>query len=502
MKKILLTAIVALIGMSAWAAKPEAGTKGYLYNAAAGKFIGADAKLSDTGQEFEIYFKSADSKNPNEEFPDRGFGENSFFVRFKTGSNYLAISSQPVAISANYSQMVVKETENGWLISHAYVLNDGNAPDWVKNNTDEYQGAYLQVVDGELVFSKDETNKAAYWQFVDEDTYKKIAGPTYPIALTGATNDLVVEYTDEPYAGTFTPVKDLSNAFQHKPFDVKDFVAYGYKYIVVEFAEPVADGWNLHAYGEGNEPFFSLTDKTMYVVEMTDADVIEDFTIFNWFGCRAPLKIKACYFSKTKVDEPTPEPTPAVFPEFGVQGFVYNPASGLVLNASATLVAKASINKESDIVTVWQKGTETYDASRVRIAAGKDADTWKSLRVVEGEEGAYTIEFKNDGYSRLTLEAAEGGYYIKSTYTTANESNHPGYIKANVEDGSLTIATEKDEYCVWKFLTEEEFDALATRISSVEKQPATQAIFNVAGQQIKALQKGLNIVNGKKIMVK
>jgi hypothetical protein len=66
----------------------------------------------------------------------------------------------------------------------------------------------------------------------------------------------------------------------------------------------------------------------------------------------------------------------------------------------------------------------------------------------------------------------------------------------------LTIATEKDEYCVWKFLTEEEFDALATRISSVEKQPATQAIFNIAGQQIKALQKGLNIVNGKKIMVK
>ena len=504
MKKILLTAIVALIGMSAWAAKPEAGTKGYLYNAAAGKFIGADAKLGDTGQEFEIYFKSADSKNPNEEFPDRGFGENSFFVRFKTGSNYLAISSQPVAISANYSQMVVKETENGWLISHAYVLNDGNAPDWVKNNTDEYQGAYLQVVDGELVFSKDETNKAAYWQFVDEDTYKKIAGPTYPIALTGATNDLVVEYTDEPYAGTFTPVNDLSNAFQHKPFDVKDFVAYGYKYIVVEFAEPVADGWNLHAYGVGNEPFFSLTDKTMYVVEMTDADVIEDFTIFNWFGCRAPLKIKACYFSKTKVDEPTPEPTPAVFPEFGAQGFLYNPESGLIVNASATLVSKAEINKETDILTVWQKGTESYSATRVRIAAGKnEEDVWKSLRVKDGEEGAYTIDFINDGYSRLTLETAEeGSFYIKSTYETAGESNHPGYIKANVEDGSLTIATEKDEYCVWKFLTEEEFDALATRISSVEKQPATQAIFNVAGQQIKALQKGLNIVNGKKIMVK
>ena len=106
--------------------------------------------------------------------------------------------------------------------------------------------------------------------------------------------------------------------------------------------------------------------------------------------------------------------------------------------------------------------------------------------------------------SRMTLEAGpeEGSYYINNTYNTDGESTHPGYIKANVEDGSLTIATEKDEYCVWKFLTEEEFDALATRISSVEKQPATQAIFNIAGQQIKALQKGLNIVNGKKIMVK
>ena len=303
-------------------------------------------------------------------------------------------------------------------------------------------------------------------------------------------------------------VQFLSNAFQHKPFDVKEFVAYGYKYIILDFAEPVADGWNLHAYGVGNEPFFSLKDMTRYVVEMTDADIIEDFTIFNWFGCRTPVKIKACYFSKDKEGivepEPEPEPIPAVFPEYGAQGFLYNPESGLVVNASATLVSKAEINKETDILTVWQKGTESYSATRVRIATGKTDDVWTSLRVKDGEEGAYTIGFINDGYSRMTLEAGpeEGSYYINNTYNTGGESSHPGYIKANVEDGSLTIATEKDEYCVWKFLTEEEFDALATRISSVEKQPATQAIFNVAGQQIKALQKGLNIVNGEKVYVK
>lgn len=508
MKKILLTAVIALIGMSAWAAKPEAGTKGYFYNPAAGKFIDTNAKLSVTeGELFEVYFKSSDASDPATDYADRGF-DGGYYIRFKSTKGDLSLQSQPLYNGGGYAQFIVKETEKGWLITHPYPNTSGNVPGWVNDNLDEYQGAYLQVVDGELVFAKGTENEGAYWQFVDEDTYKKIAGPTYPIALTGGTNGIVVEYTDEPYAGTFTPVNDLSNAFQHKPFDVKEFVAYGYKYIILDFAEPVADGWNLHAYGVGNEPFFSLKDMTRYVVEMTDADIIEDFTIFNWFGCRTPVKIKACYFSKDKEGivepEPEPEPIPAVFPEYGAQGFLYNPESGLVVNASATLVSKADIDKEVDLLTVWQKGTEDYNATRVRIAAGKnEEDVWKSLRVKDGEEGAYTIDFINDGYSRLTLETAEeGSYYIKSTYNTAGESNHPGYIKANVEDGTLIIATDKDEYCVWKFLTEEEFDALATSIFAATKKAPVKAIFNVAGQQVKTLQRGLNIVDGQKVYVK
>ena len=42
----------------------------------------------------------------------------------------------------------------------------------------------------------------------------------------------------------------------------------------------------------------------------------------------------------------------------------------------------------------------------------------------------------------------------------------------------------------------------ATGISSVEKKAPVKAIFNIAGQQVKALQKGLNIVDGKKVYVK
>ena len=38
MKKFLLTAIIAMIGMSAFAEKPASGTKGYFYNPATGMF--------------------------------------------------------------------------------------------------------------------------------------------------------------------------------------------------------------------------------------------------------------------------------------------------------------------------------------------------------------------------------------------------------------------------------------------------------------------------------
>jgi hypothetical protein len=42
----------------------------------------------------------------------------------------------------------------------------------------------------------------------------------------------------------------------------------------------------------------------------------------------------------------------------------------------------------------------------------------------------------------------------------------------------------------------------ATGISAVSKKVPAKTIFNAAGQQLKSLQKGLNIVDGKKIMVK
>ena len=91
------------------------------------------------------------------------------------------------------------------------------------------------------------------------------------------------------YSATFTPKADFKNAFQYLNMEVGD-----YDKIVIKFAEAVADGWNVNEYGG----FKSLKGLTEYVVNLNGTP-IEDFTIFNWEGCRAPITISECYFFKS-----------------------------------------------------------------------------------------------------------------------------------------------------------------------------------------------------------
>ena len=153
--KFLLAALFALIGMSAFAALPEAGQKGFLYNLGSGQFITADATLGDTGVEFTIEIKEKDANaTPTV--------EGAAFMRFKTGSNYLTFYTEPAVMSTYYGQLVVKATEKGLLITHPYPNDQG--PSWIT------AGSYLQVVDGALATTAlDEANEGAYWFFGTEE---------------------------------------------------------------------------------------------------------------------------------------------------------------------------------------------------------------------------------------------------------------------------------------------------------------------------------------------
>ena len=153
--KFLLVALFALIGMSAFAALPEAGKTGFLYNLKAGQFITADATLGETGVEFTIEIKEKDaSATPSV--------EGAKFMRFKTGSNYLTFYQEPCVMSTYYGQLIVKSTDKGLLITHPYPNDQG--PSWIT------AGSYLQVVDGKLACTAlDEANEGAYWFFGTED---------------------------------------------------------------------------------------------------------------------------------------------------------------------------------------------------------------------------------------------------------------------------------------------------------------------------------------------
>ena len=357
MKKILLTAIIAMIGMSAFAEKPASGAKGYFYNPAAGMFLDSKGQLSATeGQEFEVYYKSSDAGDPASDYPDRGF-DGGFYIRFKSSGD-LCLQSYPLMVGGGYAQFIVRETEQGWLITHPYTNTGGNAPGWVSDDLDAFQGAYLQVVDGALVFAKDTENEGAYWQFIDADTYKKIAGPTYPIALTGGNAAVTVEVkegtAEAPLAAVFTPSDAIQNVFQIKNLEVAEFIQYGYKKIVIEYAGISAGQFRGHAYGNGQTPHWDIASgevdgdapwlafgENKFEVELV-ADVIEDYTIFSWFGgANVPIEITACYFSKEEVGATEPEepeePIAIVFPQTGAKGYLFNLTANKFYTADNTL---------------------------------------------------------------------------------------------------------------------------------------------------------------------
>lgn len=522
MKKFLLTAVIALIGMSAWAAKPESGTKGYFYNPAAGMFIDTNAKLSATeGELFEVYFKSSDASDPATDYADRGF-DGGFYIRFKSSKGDLSLQSQPLFNGGGYAQFIVKETEKGWLITHPYPNTGGNVPGWVNDNLDEYQGAYLQVVDGALVFAKDVENEGAYWQFVDQETYDKITGPIYPVFLTGGNAAVTVEEIagteDGLIAARFTPSDIIQNIFQIKNFDVSEYRKYGYKKIVVEFSGAAEGQFHAFAYGTGQDPNWDIVTgmdnapewlaigDSKYEVALVE-DVINDFTIFSWFGgANVTLTINACYFSMEELGaeepepEPEPEPVATLIPADNAKGYLYN------INANKFVTAEATLGEEGVLFDVKDEGPSEGKISWSTYTTEYPGRTFYLRRFYTNEratalstDGGITCTTMN-GYAKWAVYEVEGEGLLLVNLYTRNDFVQGQCLGAD-ESGALTLV-EEAEAPYWKFLSQEEYEAIATSISSVTEKTSAKGIFNVAGQQVKVLQKGLNIVDGKKVYVK
>ncbi|MCR4835117.1 MAG: hypothetical protein K5899_01850 [Bacteroidaceae bacterium] len=106
-------------------------------------------------------------------------------------------------------------------------------------------------------------------------------------------------------------------------------------------------------------------------------------------------------------------------------------------------------------------------------------------RVVNAVKGMSTLTFNLNEDKTL----ATNFYFDNVEMCIAEEALKEG-DKAAVQKEAADIIAETVE------------DGVPTGISTFKAEKSSKAIYNIAGQQIKALQKGLNIVNGEKVYVK
>lgn len=114
---------------------------------------------------------------------------------------------------------------------------------------------------------------------------------------------------------------------------------------------------------------------------------------------------------------------------------------------------------------LYQKGT--YNSFNV----GTDAATW-------------TIEAQSDG----TFKIAMNGYFVQWGQTTYK---------------TFGVYTELQENAVMPMLYQlDEVTTGVTNVNAAKPANANAPIYNLAGQRLQKLQKGINIVGGKKVVVK
>ena len=171
--RLLLVAVFALVGMSAFAQLPTDQSIGYLYDAAAKKFINAEGKVGATGMPFKALKQGSSKDYTTKDGTNRTFTS----YRFKTtdGSKGLGIDNTNgttastngiVTSTGTYGYgvfAVVPVGETGFRIMSTY-----NRADFNVDYLYDYCLGYKE--DGTL-FCFPEA-EAPVWQFVDEETYK------------------------------------------------------------------------------------------------------------------------------------------------------------------------------------------------------------------------------------------------------------------------------------------------------------------------------------------
>ena len=307
-------------------------------------------------------------------------------------------------------------------------------------------------------------------------------GDQTPLALKGGKDDVTIEPIapstllegdpkDNLFAASFTATGQLQNMFQYKPLDATEEVEEGYQKIVLEFDGKAPADWYIHAYGNSNEPFYALEGLEKYELELTGS-VVQDLTIFNlWAIPSEPITVTSCYFSKS----------PATF-TVGSAGWA-TCGSAKPVGYSGDVVAYTAKYEDGRLLLTEVTTVPQNTAVIVKAAAGEYEYSY--------EESAESVD--NDLKISNGRVESNGNIYV-----LANGDNGIGfYLLANGVKVPTGKAYLEVNAAGREFIG---FDGEATAIKSVENVKANGAVYNLAGQQVKNAQKGVFIVNGKKVI--
>ena len=128
------------------------------------------------------------------------------------------------------------------------------------------------------------------------------------------------------------------------------------------------------------------------------------------------------------------------------------------------------------------KATTAGSATTVNVPVIASAPALTNPNCLTGTNEAITLD--KDDYI-LNVVNGKAGFYRATTQYTALAA-HRAYISAEAGQGVKSFFIDLDDD--------------ATAIGTVESFTEEGAIYNVAGQRLQKMQKGINIVNGKKIL--
>ena len=402
--------------------------------------------------------------------------------------------------NANFIRLVVKNDKDPQITEYI------NAGEFNINLVSKYPSWDFTCVTDILIFG---SNSATEGHTIDADHPASVVitdvymetPPSTTITIENPANlvEIPLEQDQEP-GGTFT-LADYETANGITTYTAKDGISFCFKmcdvdvencdYIIFMFAEALSISGLRYSFWNGQDlAEFPQDGITYFKYIFADDDdcaivnnVIPQVTLFTWFGnFGKEVKVKGVYkhldleFSRTYSFDQALD-----FTDTGLEAYVIT-------------------SFDADKGTLTLSRVYQVPANTGLYLVGKDGDY--EIPTIDSADPIATNLLKHSGDGTITK--------ISGDYTNLvlagsgdNRGFHPLSGDGNMGENKAYLQLSTTDYnsiagARLKMVFEDE----ATAIKTVKVAEVETGIFNLAGQRLAKAQKGLNIINGKKVLVK